>query len=121
MKGAACCTCGAYRVAKKTLAVRQEEALMAIVVVNVITDGTEEMYEAVTGKVMADNQLPEGCRVHIAGPVKDGWRVITVWDSEDAFKRFREEKLIPALREVAGEEAVAPKIGVRPVHKLITA
>jgi hypothetical protein len=94
---------------------------MAIVVVNIINGGTEEMYEAVSGKVMPNNELPEGCRVHIAGPVKDGWRVISAWDSEDSFKSFREDKLIPALREVGGEEAVAPKIGVRQVHRLITA
>jgi hypothetical protein len=94
---------------------------MAVVISNTITGGTEDMYEAVNAKVMSANQLPEGCQVHIAGPVSDGWRVITVWDSEDAFKRFREEKLIPTLREVAGDEAVAPSIEANPVHRLITA
>ena len=50
-----------------------------------------------------------------------GWRVITVWDSEEAFKRFREEKLIPALLEARGEETVAPNIETNPVHRLMTA
>jgi hypothetical protein len=94
---------------------------MAVVIANTITGGNEDMYNAVNGRVMPGKQLPEGCQVHIAGPVNEGWRVITVWDSEDAFKRFREEKLIPTLREVAGEGAVAPSIDANPVHTLITA
>jgi heme-degrading monooxygenase HmoA len=94
---------------------------MAIVVANTITGGTQEMYETVTGKVMPGKQLPEGCQVHIAGPVNEGWRVITVWDSEDAFNQFREGKLVPALREVAGDEAVAPNVETNPAHTVVTA
>ena len=59
-------------------------------------------------------------QVQIAGPSGGGWRVITVWDSEDQFHEFRNEKLLPALREVAGDEAIAPQPRVEPVHKLIT-
>jgi len=47
--------------------------------------------------------------------------VITVWESREAFDRFREDKLLPAIREVAGDAAppaVEPE--VNPVHKLIT-
>jgi hypothetical protein len=94
---------------------------MAVVIANTITGGNKGMYEAVNGKVMPSDQLPEGCQVHIAGPVSEGWRVITVWDSEDAFNRFREEKLIPALREVAGDDAVAPNVEANEVHRLLTA
>jgi hypothetical protein len=93
---------------------------MAIVIANTINGGDEEMYEAVTQKVMGD-QLPDGCQVHIAGPVPGGWRVITVWDSDAAFNRFREEKLIPAILEERGEEAVAPNIETHPVHRVMTA
>jgi heme-degrading monooxygenase HmoA len=94
---------------------------MAIVVANTIRDGNQDTYEAVSEKVMSGGQLPQGCQVHIAGPVSEGWRVITVWDTEDTFKQFREGTLIPALREVMGEEAVAPNVEVGAVHTLITA
>jgi hypothetical protein len=40
-----------------------------------------EMYEALTGGVVPGDQLPDGCRLHVGGPVEDGWRVITVWES----------------------------------------
>jgi hypothetical protein len=92
------------------------------VVVSAVAPFTEEVYEAITARVMAEDELPDGCQIHIAGPVEGGWRVITVWDSDEAFHRFREEKLLPALREVSGGEGgpdVQPQVD--PVHRLITA
>ena len=47
--------------------------------------------------------------------------MITVWDSEEQFQQFRNEKLIPAVQEVAGPDRVAPNIKTHPVHKHITA
>ena len=94
---------------------------MSVVVSAVAPGLNAEVYEAVTGRVMPGDQLPEGCELHIAGPVEQGWRVITVWESREAFDRFREQKLLPAIQELAGGEgpaAAAPE--VNPVHKLIT-
>jgi hypothetical protein len=100
---------------------QREEILMSVVVSAVAPGFNAEMYEAVTGKAMPGDQLPDGCELHIAGPVEQGWRVITVWESPEAFDRFREEKLLPALREVAGEEGPPPvEPEVTPVHRLIT-
>jgi hypothetical protein len=94
---------------------------MAVVIANTISGGSKQLYDAVSSRVTPDGQLPDGCQVHIAGPVNEGWRVITVWDSEKAFSRFREEKLIPAIRELAGDEAVAPSIEANAVDTLLLA
>jgi hypothetical protein len=94
---------------------------MAVVIVNEIEGGNQDFYEQVNPKVMPGGNLPDGCQLHIAGPVENGWRVITVWDSEEQFQQFRDEKLIPAIREAGGEETIAPHISADPVHKLITA
>jgi hypothetical protein len=92
------------------------------VVVSAVSPGfSAELYEAVVARVMPGDQLPDGCHAHIAGPVEGGWRVITVWDSRDEFERFREETLLPAIREVAeGEPPPPPEAQVDPVHKLVT-
>ena len=45
--------------------------------------------------------------------------MITVWDSEEQFQQFRDERLIPAMKEVGGEGFVAPNIQPDPVHNLI--
>jgi hypothetical protein len=93
---------------------------MSIVIVNQMQNGNQELYDRVTSRVMPDDQLPDGCRTHIAGPAEGGWRVITVWDSEQQFNRFRDDKLIPALQEAGAGEAVAPQIQPEPVHKHLT-
>lgn len=102
--------------------VEREELLMSVVVSAVAPGFTADMYEAVTGRAMPGDQLPDGCELHIAGPVDQGWRVITVWESREAFDQFRKDKLLPAIRELAGDESTTPvEPEVNPVHKLITA
>jgi hypothetical protein len=94
---------------------------MAVVVVNEVEGGSQDFYEQVNSKVMPGGQLPEGCEVHIAGPSDKGWRVITVWESEDRFQQFRNDTLIPALKEAGGDERVAPSISSDPVYRLLKA
>jgi heme-degrading monooxygenase HmoA len=94
---------------------------MAVVVVAEMEGGNQDFYEQVNANAMSGGELPEGGQVHIAGPTERGWRVITVWDSEQQFEQFRNEKLIPALREAGGGDRIAPKISADPVHRLITA
>jgi hypothetical protein len=94
---------------------------MAVVIVNEMEGANHDLYDEVTPKVMVGGNLPDGCQLHIAGPYENGWRVITVWDSEERFQQFREEKLLPALREAGGEDRIVPSISADPVHNLITA
>jgi hypothetical protein len=51
----------------------------------------------------------EGLLVHIPGQGKNGFRVVDVWESEDAFRRFG-ETLIPILQEIGveGEPEIYP-------------
>ena len=53
--------------------------------------GQLEKYVRATGPV-----LPQGARLVVAGPADSGWRVISVWDSEDARDQFVAERLTPA-------------------------
>jgi hypothetical protein len=58
----------------------------------------------------------EGVLVHVAGQTEKGFRVVDVWKSEDAFRRFG-EKLMPIMKEVGIEGAPeiyqAPRFRVR--------
>ena len=94
---------------------------MAIVIVNEMHGGSQDLYDKVTDRVMPGGQLPQGCRDHIAGPIEGGWRVITVWESEDQFDQFRNGTLIPALQEAGAGETVAPKMTTNAVHRHLTA
>jgi hypothetical protein len=44
----------------------------------------------------------EGLLAHIAGQGESGFRVVDVWESEDAFRRFG-ETLMPILQEIGVE------------------
>ena len=92
---------------------------MSVVIVNEIEGGDAALYDSVNPKVMPDGKLPDGCQCHIAGPTASGWRVITVWDSEDVFQQFRDEKLIPAMKEADEEGRIAPSISSDEVHNFV--
>jgi hypothetical protein len=57
----------------------------------------------------------KGALMHLAGPMQGGWRVVDVWESEDAFRRFG-EVLMPALGKL-GFPMTEPKIF--PVFKFV--
>jgi len=58
----------------------------------------------------------EGLLVHVAGEGPNGFRVVDVWESEEAFQRFG-EKLMP-ITKALGIEA---QPDVYPVHTFVSA
>jgi hypothetical protein len=73
----------------------------------------EESVRRITGgksRVESPAEWPvEGLLAHIAGRGANGFRVVDVWESEEAFRAFG-ETLIPVLREIGveGEPEVYP-------------
>ena len=45
---------------------------------------------------------PTGAAVAPHGPTDEGFRIINVWDTEQAFNRFRSERLQPAIAGALG-------------------
>jgi hypothetical protein len=58
----------------------------------------------------------KGLLAHVAGQGKDGFRVVDVWEFEDAFRRFG-EKLLPILQSVG----VEGQPEVYPTHTFVSA
>ena len=58
----------------------------------------------------------EGLLAHVAGQGESGFRVVDVWESEDAFRRFG-ETLLPILQEIGVEGQ--PEI--YPAHTFVSA
>jgi hypothetical protein len=71
---------------------------MAICVISENPKGTAEMYEQVVERV-SQGGPPPGAIFQIAGPADPGWRVISVWESRDAFESFVSERLAPAWED----------------------
>src|SRR5688572_19581617 len=47
---------------------------------------------------------PPGLLAHVAGPVEGGWRIINIWQDEQAFRRFQSERLMRAAGLAAQDE-----------------
>ena len=94
---------------------------MAILMIHEAPGGTQEQYEQVAARLAAggsfdsvDDWPVSGLLFHAAGPTDDGWRVVDVWESEEAFQNFG-PIIGPVLQEVGfpGE----PKLS--PLHNLV--
>lgn len=72
--------------------------------------GTEAYDGVMAAMGMADDP-PPGLIFHWAGEVDGEWTVNNLWESREAFERFREERLFPAVRAVVG---VDPASGRQP-------
>ena len=90
---------------------------MPVVAVFQVPGLTQEKYDqsvrGVTGgkdRVESPSHWPvEGLLAHIAGQGESGFRVVDVWESEEAFARFG-ETLMPILQDlgIEGEPEVYP-------------
>ena len=72
---------------------------MAWVQIQKSTQATWDDYEKVQN-VLGD-EPPPGLLHHFAGEVEGGrWQAVSVWESQDDFNRFLEERLMPAAEQV---------------------
>ena len=72
---------------------------MAWVQIQKSTEATWEDYERVRAAV--GDEAPRGLIYHAAGEVAGGrWQSVSVWESEEDFNRFRDERLMPAVQQV---------------------
>ena len=98
---------------------------MAIVAVFQSPSLTREIYEQTVRKLTGGKRTRmestadwpvKGLLVHAAGQSATGFRVVDIWESEDAFRRFG-DKLMPILKEVGVEGAP----DVYPAHAFVSA
>lgn len=82
-----------------------------------------EMYDAVSAKVNVKGNPPDGLVMHSAGDANGTFQIVEVWASEEQAQRFEDERLGPAIGEVAGEGAPSradAKITTYELHNLVT-
>jgi len=54
------------------------------------------------------DDIPEGLIYHAAGEQENGrWQAVSIWESEDHFNRFRDERLLPVVQQVLGGDVSA--------------
>jgi hypothetical protein len=101
-----------------------EEGAMAIVAVFQGPSFTQKQYEDVVSSMMSGKTRPDspsdwpvkGLLAHIAGQGQNGFRVVDVWESQEAFNQFG-ETLMPTLEKLG----VNIEPDIYPVHAFVTA
>jgi hypothetical protein len=96
---------------------------MAVILVHQGPDVTRESYNQVVRSMTGKDQVEspsdwpvEGLLVHAAGDGPDGFRVVDVWESEDAAQRFGEQ-LAPHLQKAG----ITAEPEVYPAHAFVKA
>jgi heme-degrading monooxygenase HmoA len=75
---------------------------------------SREVYESVNENMFGSRepQMIEGLIVHTAGEGPDGFCVVDVWESREAFDTFMNGRVMPAVEElgIEADEGMAPTI-----------
>ena len=77
---------------------------------------SEDQYDRVMNALGLDANPPAGAMFHVAGFSGGGLRVLDIWDSQQTFERFQEERLTKAVQS-AGITS-QPKVQFFPVHNM---
>lgn len=93
---------------------------MSIAVLLDFPDGTVEAYDRVMERMgLTGGEPPPGAIFHVAGARPDGgFRVVDVWESQEAFKAFADAQIAPLT---AAEGFGQPTVSAWPVHNTLGA
>jgi hypothetical protein len=78
---------------------------MAWVQIEHAKNGTWEDHQKVAA--LLGDEAPTGLILRAAGEVDGRWKAVSVWDSKEAFDRFAEERLMPAVQAAFGADKLA--------------
>jgi hypothetical protein len=95
---------------------------MAVMMIMDAPGGTIDEYER-TNEIMGlhgDEDAPEGLIQHVAASDGHGLLIVDVWESEDAFGRFYEQRLGPALEQTGVASSAGEPTPPMQVHNRLT-
>ena len=67
---------------------------------------SKEAYESLTETMFGTTRAPavDGCLIHTMGKGPNGYRVVDVWESQEAFDSFMNDKLTTAMQEAGMDD-----------------
>jgi hypothetical protein len=66
-----------------------------------------EDLEAVSQAMGVRENPPDGLIVHVMTETAQGVHVVDIWDSQEQFQKFLDERLMPTMQKVLSERGVA--------------
>ena len=93
---------------------------MAYAIVHHFVGGTKEQYETTLAAAHPNGgSLPAGQIFHAAGASADGWTIMAVHDSKESWEQFRDQTLMPLMKQgIEGGLVGPPQETVFEVHNL---
>lgn len=79
----------------------------------IVSAPSKEAYETVTEKMFGTKrptEIVDGNIIHTAGEGPNGFRIVDVWESQEAFETFFNERVTPAMEELGFEMGPGPEI-----------
>ena len=74
---------------------------------------TKEIYEKIRKPVNWEGDVPKGMTLHLAAFDEKGMRVTDVWESEEDFNNFIQNRIIPVTEKLVETK---PSIEIYPLH-----
>ena len=93
---------------------------MAVVMEMWWKEASLEQYEQARDLVGWERDVPDGAVFHVAWMGDDGFHVVDVWESEDAFNAFAEQRLMPVVKGEVGIEG-DPEVTFSNAHRIFDA
>jgi|SRR3990170_2091317 len=90
---------------------------MAVAMLLEWADMGESKYSKLIENLTLGGSMYTGAILHLAGPADGGWRVVDVWESQEAFDRFFADKLQDAVQATG---IAPPSVQTWPVHAIMT-
>jgi len=92
---------------------------MAVVMSMHWPEANLDQYEQARKEVDWERQVPAGALFHVAFLADDGFRVIDLWESPEAFQQFLETRLGPAIQRIGIQGQ--PNVSFAPAHRIFNA
>jgi hypothetical protein len=111
---------GAPKLCADTLQRDRSEGGQTVPVLAVIElpGGSSELDEVFRAAWDLGGNPPTGNRLRLAGPMHNGWRVVSLWDSRELFQSFMQERLHMTLDDLGGQQPTITLWEIEHMHGL---
>jgi len=89
---------------------------MALTVLYEIPGLTQDQYDKIIEVLQSGGITAPGRIFHVAGPMEGGWRVVDVFESQEAFEQFIGGSLGPIMQKLG---VAPPPLKFSPVHNML--
>ena len=89
---------------------------MATVMLMHWPEATLEQYDQARREINWEDDVPPEAKFHVTWMAEDGFHALDVWESQEAFERFAQERLMPGVQKVgiSGQ----PKVEFHEAHSV---